>query len=245
METPLLPIGTLKSCFGEKFGVPRQSLMISEAWAILKLNPNPQFKSAVKDLDRFTHLWLVFLFHRRANRPWRSTIESPRVEIKQKIGVFASRSPDRPNPIGLSAVKLERIDTEAEGGIEIHLSGVDILDGTPVLDIKPYLPYADRIESAGAGWADAKIEKYDVSFSKESLAYLAAFETEMPPRFRQLVEQMLQHDPRPTSQRRVAAIRDPKSQGKQFAFRVDRFDVHWKIWGKTVRVTEIRSLTDA
>ena len=146
------PIGVIRTNFTEKFGVPRQSMMISEALGVLKLHPDPSFRAALNHLDRFTHIWVVFIFHQSVEKGWRPTIRPPRVDAPRKVGVFASRSPHRPNPIGLSAVKLERIDLDAPGGIEIHLSGVDLLDGTPVLDIKPYLPSTDAEAGASMGW---------------------------------------------------------------------------------------------
>ena len=169
------PIGILKTCFREKFGVPRQSGMIEEASGVLKLLPDPLFPRAFENLDRFSHIWIVFRFHKNARRTWRPTVEPPRLEALRRVGVFATRSPDRPNPIGLSAVKLDRIDFSAPGGIELHVSGVDILDGTPVLDVKPYLPYADSIADANSGWASREIERYPVRFTDESRENIAAY----------------------------------------------------------------------
>src|SRR5690242_18464905 len=110
MKGPFLPIGTMKTCFTEKFGVPRQSLMVSEARGILKLNPEPAYRSGLNHLEQFSHVWIVFLFHQHETRGWRSTIRPPRIDAPRRVGVFASRSPHRPNPIGLSAVQLDRID---------------------------------------------------------------------------------------------------------------------------------------
>ncbi len=234
------PIGILNTVFREKFGVPRQSLMMSEARGILKLNDDSAFAAALNHLEKFSHVWLVFLFHKNGNEPWRPTIEPPRLDAPPGIGVFASRSPHRPNPIGLSAVKLERIDFEAKGGIEIHLSGVDLLDGTPVLDLKPYLPFADRIEGASSGWAEGEIARHPVEFSPESLAVVEGAR-ERHPRLKALLEQMLEWDPRPTSQRRAYPPGEAASEGKPFAFRVLEFDVHWRIRSGVFHVTEIRA----
>lgn len=235
------PIGQVRSCFREKFGTPRQSLLVSEAHAVLKLRPDPQFRDALDGLSGFSHLWLIYEFHQHADQPWRARIEPPRVEV-DKIGVFASRSPHRPNPLGLSAVKLERIDLEAKGGIELHLSGVDLLDGTPVLDIKPYLPYADSIPGAKAGWASEEITRYAVDFSPESLRDLGDFSSELFPRPRELIAGMLALDPRPASQRRTMPLTDPKTEGAVFRFRVAEFDVEWK-WEKgSIRVLRLHRL---
>jgi tRNA-Thr(GGU) m(6)t(6)A37 methyltransferase TsaA len=232
------PIGVLKTCFTEKFGVPRQSLMISEARGILKLNPDPSYRAALNHLEQFSHLWVLFVFHQHAGKPWRPTIEPPRVDAPRRVGVFASRSPHRPNPIGLSAVRLERIDYEARDGIELHLSGVDILDGSPVLDIKPYLPFADRIPEANDGWASSEITRYPVTFSTESLSVIEKF-SEQHPRLQSLVSQLLEWDPRPTSQRRSMPIEAPASEGMVFAFRILDFDVQWEIRSGAIWVRDL------
>jgi tRNA (adenine37-N6)-methyltransferase len=242
MNESFPPIGTLRTPFKEKFGVPRQPLMMTEALGVLKMNPDPLYRTALNHLEQFSHVWLIFLFHQNGGKAWRPTIDPPRLDAPDTMGVFASRSPHRPNPIGLSAVKLERIDFEAAGGIEIHLSGVDILDGTPVLDLKPYLPYADRIAEANAGWATGEIDRYRVEFSPESLRTLDGASHAEHPRLRQLIEQMLEWDPRPTSQRRAVPLNAPESEGKRFAFRVLNLDVHWEVRRGSVYVVEIRTL---
>lgn len=231
------PIGFIKSAFTEKFGIPRQSMMVTAARGILKLNLNPDFYLALKHLEKFSHVWIVYVFHQHMEKGWRPTIRPPRLDAPRKVGVFASRSPHRPNPIGMSAVILDRIDFEAKGGIEIHLSGIDIMDGTPVLDIKPYLPFADSLPHANGGWADAEITKYSVSFSPACDRQIAQL-TEQP-NFKSLVTQMLQWDPRPTSQRRAMPIDEPESQGMIFAFRILDQDVKWQIQSKGIYVIEL------
>lgn len=236
------PIGFIRSPFTEKFGVPRQSMMISEAKGVLKLNPDPSFRVALNHLESFTHLWIIFVFHQHlgsgASGGWRPTIRPPRLDAPRRVGVFASRSPHRPNPIGLSAVKLDRIDLDAPGGIEIHLSGVDLMDGTPVLDIKPYLPYADSFPEASGGWAGSEIPKYLVEFSEESLKKIESFSARHP-QLRLLISQMLEWDPRPTSQRRAMPIESEKTQGMAFAFRILEFDVRWEIRNHGIFVTDL------
>lgn len=239
---PYPPIGVMRTCFTEKFGAPRQSMMISEAQGVLKLRPEPAFREALNHLQSFSHLWVVFVFNQHTDKPWRATIEPPRIEAPRRVGVFASRSPHRPNPIGLSAVKLERIDLDAPGGIEIHLSGVDILDGTPVLDIKPYLPYADSIPEASAGWAEGEIRRYPVLFSAEALAAIERSGSVRHPRLKDLITQMLEWDPRPRSQRRGLPIEDPVMEGRRFGFRVFDFDVQWEIRDQGIRVVDLISL---
>lgn len=243
MDYVFRPIGFIRSCFREKFGVPRQPLMVAEARAVLKLTPRSGFAEALGSLDSFSHVWIVFVFHQNKERPWRPRIEAPRLGNQKKVGVFASRSPDRPNPLGISAVKLDRIDLTAEGGIELHLSGVDLLDGTPVLDVKPYLPYADRIEDALPGWADEVLQRYPVEFSPQSLETLESHSL-VHPRLELLIRQMLEWDPRPTSQRRAFPALAPQSFGRSFAFRVLGLDVHWQIGAAGFYVKRIEVLRD-
>jgi tRNA-Thr(GGU) m(6)t(6)A37 methyltransferase TsaA len=243
MEFRHRAIGILKTPFREKFGVPRQSMMMSEAKGVLKLNPEPSFREALNHLSEFSHVWLVFVFHQVAENDWRPTIRPPRVDAPRRVGVFASRSPHRPNPIGISAVKLDRIEFDASGGIELHLSGLDLLDGTPVLDIKPYLPYADVIAEANSGWAESTIPRYEVTFSEKSLEFLKNLAEPLADRrsasdWQRLVRQTLEWDPRPTSQRRAMPIESPQSEGLVFGLRIQDLEVRWEIREGEIRVTE-------
>ena len=234
------PIGFIRTCFTEKFGVPRQSMMIPEATGVLKLNADPLYRQALNHLEEFSHVWIVFVFHQHVKKDWRPTIRPPRVGGPRRVGVFASRSPHRPNPIGMSAVKLERIDLDAPGGIELHLSGVDFMDGTPVLDIKPYLPFADIIPEASSGWAGGEIPKYAVEFSPESLSALQKYSERRHPRSRELILQILEWDPRPRSQRAAMPIESPETEGKTFDIRILDFDVKWKVKNGQIEVVAVK-----
>ncbi len=154
-----------------------------------------------------------------------------------RVGVFASRSPHRPNPIGMSCVKLEKIDLKAKGGPEVHVSGLDILDGSPLIDIKPYLPYADSIPDAKCGWASSDIPKYPVSFSEKSL--ISIENSHRHPNLKELLIQMLELDPRPTSQRQYISIEDPKSRSRKYGFRLFDFDVQWEIVNQGIHVIDL------
>lgn len=233
------PIGTIRSDFVEKFGVPRQSLMVPEARAVLKLNHDPQFRAALNHLDEFSHIWILFIFHQNADGVWTPTTRPPRLDGPNRVGVFASRAPRRPNPIGMSAVKLERIDYDAKDGIELHLSGVDLLDGTPVVDIKPYIPYADLIQDAHGGWAQSEIPQYSVHFSAESLKTIEEHSKENP-RLKMLLTQVLEYDPRPTPQRAKMPIEDKINEGREFWFRILQFDVQWKIQNQSIYVIQLK-----
>jgi tRNA-Thr(GGU) m(6)t(6)A37 methyltransferase TsaA len=239
------PIGYIQSCFKEKFGVARQSMMISQAQGVLKLNPDPAYRDSLNHLTEFSHLWIIFVFHKNIEKGWKPLINPPRLEAPRQVGVFASRAPHRPNPIGMSVVKIEAIDFLAPGGIELHLSGLDILDGTPVLDIKPYLSFADSFADATQGWASQGIKKYWVEFSPESAKSIQASGTRYHPDLQALLQQMLELDPRPTSQRKRSSIEADESEGLVFAFRIFDFDVKWKIHNKGIFVLELENLVGA
>jgi tRNA-Thr(GGU) m(6)t(6)A37 methyltransferase TsaA len=238
------PIGRIRSGFTAKFGVPRQSLLVKESVGILKLDPDPRFLEATRDLESFSHVWVIFLFDRNDEGNWRPTITLPRLEVDHKVGVFASRSPHRPNRIGLSAARLGGIDRKAAGGIEITLHGIDILDGTSVLDLKPYVPYADSIPDAHGAWTEPPIRKYPVSLDPENEMLIRASATRNLHRFRgdpvAFVVKMLELDPRPTPQRETMPIDDPANEGRRFAFLVLDLDIHWEIRSGGVCVLEVR-----
>lgn len=155
------------------------------------------------------------------------------------MGVLASRSPHRPNPIGISVLKIEKVNTQAIGGVEIHLSGLDLLDGTPVLDIKPYLPFADAFPDAKAGWASAETTRYPVSYSEEALNRMESATSIKYPRLKELLHQMLELDPRATALRKLFPIDSLSNEGRKFGFRFLDFDVRWKIKNKGVYLIDL------
>lgn len=196
--------------------------MIKSTRSVLKLNRGAEFVSALKGIDGFSHLWVLFVFHRTGTEKWKPTIRPPRLGGSKRVGVLASRSPHRPNPIGLSVAEIDRIDLSAKGGAEIHLKGLDILDGTPVLDIKPYLSYADSIVDARSGWADLSIERNEVRFSAKAEAEIAAVKEKGIPHFRELVTEMLELDPRPAFQQKR-----PRNEEERYGFIILDYDVQW------------------
>lgn len=204
---------------------------MEEARGILKLRDEPDFRHAVRELDGFSHLWLVFVFHQHDARNWKPSIRPPRLGGAKKVGVLASRSPHRPNPIGISAVALDRIDLDAPGGIEIHLKGVDLLDGTPILDIKPYLPYADSIPTASSGWAGQAIVRVPVEFSDQALEAIRIRSTGTGghPHLKELITGLLELDPRPAFQKRQLPPGSTQAEGTRYGFRILDFDVKWEI----------------
>lgn len=232
-------IGRVRSCFRDKFGVPRQPGLVPAAEGVIEFRKDASIKTALKGMEKFTHLWVIFVFHESDAKSWKPSVRPPRLGGAQKVGVLASRSPHRPNPIGMSPMKILEMDLDAKGGPKIRVSGVDLVDGTPVLDVKPYVPYADLISDAGSGWAEEPIERVPVQFSKEALEHLEDFASSERPRLRELAEQILALDPRPAFQKRKIPWRESSSKGRKFGFRVYDLDVHWEIRTDGFFVTEV------
>lgn len=190
-ETTLKVIATIQTDFPEKFGIPRQSGLVEGLKGRIVFLPEYRSPDAVRGLEDFSHLWLLWGFSKAIRKDWSATVAPPRLGGKVRMGVFATRSPFRPNPIGLSSVKLESIEIDEKIGPIIHVSGIDMLDGTPIYDVKPYLPYADsHPEALGGFTSTVKERKLEVSFPKELLCQIAREEWDN-------VIQILEQDPRP------------------------------------------------
>ncbi|MEZ4527515.1 MAG: tRNA (N6-threonylcarbamoyladenosine(37)-N6)-methyltransferase TrmO [Desulfobacterales bacterium] len=232
-------IGIIRSCFKEKFGIPRQPGLVSEAGAVLEIFPSYDREEAFRGLEDFSHIWIVFVFHASLDKnreKWRPAVRPPRLGGNTRIGVFATRSGFRPSPIGISAVRLEKISRD-EGKTRLFLKGTDLLDGTPVLDIKPYLPYADSIPQAQAGFASDPPREIPVIFSDAALETCLRKEREGIPGFHALISQMLGTDPRP-----AYYSRNPKKN--IFGTRIFDTDIRWKFENETITVLSIEILPD-
>jgi len=217
------PIGIIHSCFKEKFGIPRQAGVVASATATLELLPPYNAEEALRGIDEFSHLWIVFAFHESVTDKFQPTVRPPRLGGNIRKGVFATRAPFRPNPIGLSVVELKKVN-----GTTLELAGGDFLDGTPVLDIKPYIPYADSIPDARGGFANGAPEAPNtVAFSPEAEA---VFQTLEKPQ-QQLIRDMLSHDPRPAYQ-----ADDPD---RVFGTTVFDLEIKWKQADSAVTVVSI------
>jgi tRNA-Thr(GGU) m(6)t(6)A37 methyltransferase TsaA len=233
MTFSLQPIGVIRSCFKEKFGIPRQPGLVTKARATLELHPPYDRPEALVGLEGFSHIWVVFVFHQAMREKWKATVRPPRLGGNQRIGVFASRAPFRPNPVGLSAVALESIDCKS-GHCQLHLRGADLLDGTPVLDIKPYVPYADALPEARGGFAaQAPESELTVQFSDVAAHQCAELEASGIPDLRELIEQLLRADPRP------AYCADSDKQ-QTFGMRLYDFDVQWVVTGNRIEVLALQ-----
>lgn len=149
-------IARIQSDFPEKFGIPRQSGLIQELKAKIIFEPEYRNPDALKGLEGYSHIWLIWGFSKAVRKHWSPTVRPPRLGGNQRMGVFATRSPFRPNPLGLSLVRLDGIEPTEESGSILHVSGADLMDGTPIFDIKPYLPYVESYPDACGGFGTAK-----------------------------------------------------------------------------------------
>lgn len=187
-------IAHIHTDFATKFGVPRQSGVVPEVTATITFEPSYRNPDALRGLDGFSHLWLIWQFSEVKQEGWHPTVRPPRLGGNTRMGVFATRSPYRPNPIGLSCVKLERIELDTPQGPTLHVSGADLMDGTPILDIKPYLAYADSHPEASGGFIT------DLGDRAVTVDCPDALLEGLPADTRRALLGVLAHDPRPTYQ---------------------------------------------
>lgn len=231
------PIGILRSPFKEKFGIPRQSGLVTAARARLELLPPFDREEALRGLEEFSHLWLLFVFHDGAGARWRPTVRPPRLGGNQRLGVFATRSGFRPNRIGLSVGRLEAIASR-EGRLGLDLRGLDLLDGTPVLDVKPYLPYADSPPEATGGFAQAAPEeRLEVVFEPAAMTAVEERGRSIP-ELRTVITQLLSTDPRP-------AYYGESRSAQTLGIRLFDFDLKWRVEDGRAVVLELAALPDA
>lgn len=221
------PIATVRSCFGSKFAVPRQPGLCPSAWGRLVFHPAYRSPEAVRGIEGFSHLWLIFGFHETVEQGWKPTVRPPRLGGNQRIGVFASRSTFRPNGLGLSLVKLEGIDTTGADAPVLLLGGVDLLDGTPVYDVKPYLPYAEAVPEAASGFAGEAIVRLAVEVDAAAAGDFA----KLPARSRAVLLEALSLDPRPATR--------PDDAGRVFGAALCGCNVRFVIGEGICRIVEI------
>ena len=220
-------IAHVRSDFSSKFGVPRQSGLVPALEAEVVFAPEFRNPDALRGLEGFSHLWLIWVFDRAARAQWSPTVRPPRLGGNARVGVFATRSPFRPNPVGLSVVELAGIEETADRGPVLHIRGADLMDGTPVLDIKPYLPYADCIPEAAGGFAAVPAgETLEVDIPPELLE-------RVPPERREALRGVLALDPRPRYQE------DPE---RVYGFGFAGLEVRFSVAGKRLTVREIEAV---
>ncbi|HEY5674113.1 MAG TPA: tRNA (N6-threonylcarbamoyladenosine(37)-N6)-methyltransferase TrmO [Malonomonas sp.] len=231
MNYNLEPIASIHTPYKEKFATPRQPGLAPTVPAQVVLHPQFSSPEAVRGLEGFSHIWLIFLFHQTYGQGWKPTVRPPRLGGNQRVGVFACRSPFRPNPIGLSVVKLQSIRCQP-GKVVLEVLGADLVDGTPILDIKPYLPYTDGIDGATGGFADrAPGASLKVEFSDPAKTQLAGF-SKQTPELESLIRETLCLDPRPAYQR-------DNDEGREYGVRLDQYNLRWQVTGKRLLVVSI------
>jgi len=214
-------IGVIRSPYKEKFAVPRQPGLVKSGGGELHLIAPYNQADAVRGLEAFSHLWLLFIFHQTMEGGWRPTVRPPRLGGNARMGVFATRSTFRPNPIGMSLVELKGIRCQGEQVI-LELGSLDLVDGTPVVDIKPYLPFAEALPEAKASYAQqAPQATMPVGFTPELAECLPQLETRYP-HLRQFIVEVLAQDPRP-------AYRQQEEAGKEYAVWLLDFNVRWRV----------------
>lgn len=219
------PIAHIHSDFPEKFGIPRQSGIIEELKATVVFEPDYRNTDAVRGLEQYSHIWLLWRFSACADKPFSPTVRPPRLGGNTRMGVFATRSPFRPNAIGLSCVRLEKIDFSASDAPVLHVAGADLMDGTPILDIKPYLPYADSFPNASGGFAlQSKTDILKVDFPQELLK-------KIPEEKQQSLLRVLAQDPRPAYQEDTERV---------YGFSFANFTVKFTVKDKIVTVIDIQ-----
>lgn len=219
-------IGRIHTDFVTKFGVPRQSGLVPELMGKIVLEPEYRNPDAFRGLEEFSHLWLVWEFSEAVRPEWSPTVRPPRLGGNRRVGVFATRSPFRPNPIGLSCVKLEQIDLQDSRKPVIWVSGVDMMDGTPIYDIKPYLPYADSHPGAKGGFTDGtQVRRVKVELPEELVAA-----SEISGEKLQALRGVLEQDPRPRYQK------DPE---RIYGMSFGEYEVKFTVQENVLRVVEL------
>lgn len=224
----LRPIGVLESCFKEKFGTPRQAGLVRASFARLKVHARYAPGHSLAGLEKFSHIWLLSWFHLNTNKSFHPKIHPPRLK-GGKMGTFASRSPHRPNPIGLSLARLERVD-----GDTLYLSGIDLIDGTPILDIKPYLHFSDSVPDSEAGWVpENSFPELKVDFAPQAAADLGGLGHAAGKKLEDLIAGALRHDPRNARDR--TQMRD----GADLEFFLCDREVHFTVKNGAATVTRV------
>ena len=227
MDVNIQVIARMHSDFATKFGIPRQSGLAQELRSTIVFEPEFRNADALRGIEDFSHLWIIWQFSEAVRQGWSPTVRPPRLGGNTRMGVFATRSPFRPNNLGLSCVKLLGVEHTAQWGTVLHVGGADLMDGTPIFDVKPYIPYADCQPDATGGFTDTAGDfLLDVDFPPELLKKL-------PQGKRAAAVQVLSHDPRPSYQKNPERV-----YGLTFA----GYDIRFQVTEQTLRVLEVRKI---
>ena len=229
-------IGHVTSTYKEKFAIPRQPGLVTSAKGTISLTGEANNTDLVRELAQFSHIWVLFVFHETQEQGWKPLVRPPRLGGNKKIGVLATRSTFRPNPIGMSVVKLEQI-TVKDKQVILDISAIDLLDKTPIVDIKPYVPYSDSVPQACAGFAQTQpSNSLQVTFNEQAQKALSLYSNSFP-ELTLFIEQVLAQDPRP-------AYKQGKEDGKVYGMALYHFNIKWKMAGLAViEVINIEAVT--
>lgn len=246
------PIGIINTCFPDKFGIPRQSGLAPSAKGILTLQAPYNNPDCVEGLEGVSHLWLTFIFHEHIDKAWKPKVRPPRLGGNEKVGVFATRSSFRPNHLGLSLIKLDKIDC-SDQQVRLHLSGVDLVSGTPIVDIKPYLAYADSMPHAINTLAEQTPATMDVKFSTSALAfcqqYSAASLSSSLIDLKQLIIEVLQQDPRPAYHRSASKKDASSTRVRDYGIALLDCNIRWQCetlyQGSRINVVDVQRVKSA
>ncbi|ARD23139.1 tRNA (N6-threonylcarbamoyladenosine(37)-N6)-methyltransferase TrmO [Shewanella japonica] len=231
-QSDIEAVAICRTPYKQKFGIPRQPGLVNvKGW--VELTPKFNQLDAVRGIEQYSHLWLLFCFHENLAQGWKNTVRPPRLGGNEKLGVFATRSTFRPNGIGQSVVKLHSV-VRRNGKICLEISGMDLLDGTPIIDIKPYIPFSDAIDNATGGIAQSAPELIEVQYSSlaetQVLAHSKALDIS---HLQQVITDVLAQDPRP-------AYKKAKVDLKIYQVALFDIDVFWRVNDKTIEVIEIK-----
>ncbi|MFD2179239.1 tRNA (N6-threonylcarbamoyladenosine(37)-N6)-methyltransferase TrmO [Veronia pacifica] len=229
MTYEITPVGYILSPYKEKFAVPRQPGLAPSAIASIQLTGDANNEDTVRGLSQFSHLWLLFLFDQNLEKGWTPTVRPPRLGGNDRVGVFASRATFRPNGIGMSAVPFLGIRKEGSQ-VYIDVSSCDLVDGTPIVDIKPYIPYSDALPNAEGGYASSVPSTMHVQFSSAASQQLASSDTGNYQR--KVITEVLAQDPRP-------AYKKSKQDDKEYGVHLFDWNVRFKVSGQDIQVTSL------
>jgi tRNA-Thr(GGU) m(6)t(6)A37 methyltransferase TsaA len=228
------PIGLLHSELKQRYETPRQGVLVKGSTAVINLNPKNNFEQAVKDLDGFDRVWIIYQFHLSKN--WKPLVSPPR-HTRNKVGVFATRAPYRPNQIGLSCVKLEKVE-----GLKIFISESDILDGSPILDIKPYLPYSDSFPGSKTGWVKSGLENiYEVVFDEKAKQFADKLKKEENVNLLSYTQVQLEFNPTDTTRKRISQAASKSGKGIIFILAYQKWRINYSV-DETTRIVFIKSI---
>ncbi|SMY38325.1 tRNA (N6-threonylcarbamoyladenosine(37)-N6)-methyltransferase TrmO [Photobacterium andalusiense] len=228
MAYSIEPIGIVHSPYKEKFAVPRQPGLVPSARCEVILHDQANSLDAVRGIEQFSHVWLLFLFDQNLEAGWRPTVRPPRLGGNERIGVFASRATFRPNGIGMSAVKLQGV-RHYNGQVIIDIAGADLVDGTPIIDIKPYIPYSDSLPEALGGFASSQPATLEVQFAPSALQQLVGKHADY---YQAVITEVLAQDPRP-------AYKKGKTDTKLYAVNLFDFNVQFTVAEPIITVVSI------